>query len=115
MTPGRDESRMALWEVSPRTQYDYPFIEMSGKHPGIPISMWCVWNRELVQVPTQDEAALKDIEREIRKAGRVVDRWIEAGETRVFMLRCTCADHTARGTSGSRTSSRSPPPPGTCT
>jgi len=93
MTPGRDESRMALWEVSLRTQYDYPFIEMSGKHPGIPISMWCVWNRELVQVPTQDEAALKDIEREIRKAGRVVDRWIEAGETRVFMLRCTCADH----------------------
>src|SRR3972149_3821364 len=93
MTPGRDESRMALWEVSPRTQYDYPFIEMSGKHPGIPISMWCVWNRELVQVPAKGDAALKDIEREIRKAGRVVDRWIEAGETRVFMLRCTCADH----------------------
>jgi len=70
---------MSLWEVSLRTQYDYPFIEMSGKYPGVPISMWCVWDRELIQVPSQDEAVLEGIEKEIRKAGRIVDRWAEAG------------------------------------
>ncbi len=33
---------MGIWEISLRTQYDYPFIKMSGKYPDIPISMWCV-------------------------------------------------------------------------
>ena len=81
---------MALWEISFRSQYDYPFIEMSGRHPGIPISMWCMWGKELLQVPTQDEQELAAIEKDIRKAGRVVDKWIEAQEARIFMLRCTC-------------------------
>ncbi len=84
---------MGLWEISFRTQYDYPFIAMSGRHPGLPISMWCIWDRELLQVPTQDERTLAEIEKEIRKAGRVVDKWIEAQETRIFMLRCTCGTH----------------------
>ena len=77
---------MGLWEVSFRTQYDYPFIQMSARHPGVPISMWCIWGRELLQVPTQDEHELAAIEKEIRKAGRVIDRWIEAQEARIFML-----------------------------
>ncbi len=81
---------MSLWEVSFRAQYDYPFIQMSGRHPGIPISMWCIWGRELLQVPTQDEHQLAAIEKDITKAGRVVDKWLEAGEARIFMLRCTC-------------------------
>lgn len=81
---------MALWEVSFRAQYDYPFIQMSARHPGTPISMWCIWGRELVQVPSQDERELAAIEKEIGKAGRIIDKWIEAQEARIFMLRCTC-------------------------
>ena len=84
---------MSLWEVSFRTQYDYPSIRMSAKYPGLPISMWCLWGRELLQVPTTEEATVKSLERDIRKAGRVVDRWVEAGETRIFMLKCTCGQH----------------------
>ncbi len=84
---------MGLWEVSFRTQYDYPFIQMSARHPGIPISMWCIWGRELLQVPTQDERELATIEKEISKAGRVVDKWIEAQEARIFLLRCTCGTY----------------------
>lgn len=83
---------MSLWEISFRTQYDYPFIKLSGQFPGLPISMWCIWNRELVQVPTLDETKLKAIEKEIRKAGHVIDRWVEAQESRIFMLRCTCGN-----------------------
>lgn len=83
---------MSLWEVTFRTQYEYPFIRLSGQFPGVPISMWCNWNRELLQVPTQDEAILRDLEKGIEKAGRVVDQWAEAGETRIFQLaHCTCA------------------------
>ena len=82
---------MSLWEVSFRAQYDYPYIRMSGRFPELPIQMWCIWNRELLSVPTQDEAVLKDFEKEIKKAGRVVDRWIEGPDARVFMLQaCTC-------------------------
>ncbi len=84
---------MALWEISFRTQYDYPFIRMSQGYPGLPISMWCIFNRELLQVPTLDETVLEGIERDIRKAGRVVDKWVEAQEARIFMLRCTCGTH----------------------
>ncbi len=84
---------MVLWEVTFRTQYDYPFMRISHQYPGLPISMWCHWNRELLQVPTQNEEILKGIEREIRKAGRCVDKWVEAGETRIFLLKCTCGDH----------------------
>lgn len=84
---------MGLWEVSFRTQYDYPFIQMSGRHPGVPLSMWCIWGRELLQVPLQDERELSEIEKEIRKAGRVIDKWVEAQEARIFMLRCTCSTY----------------------
>src|SRR6266704_3158591 len=79
--PGDRHGRgMSLWEISFRTQYDYPFMKISGRHPGLPISMWCIWNRELVQVPTLDEAILSDIEKEIRKAGKCIDQWVEAAD-----------------------------------
>jgi len=84
---------MSLWEVSFRAQYDYPYIRMSGRFPELPIQMWCIWNRELLSVPTQDEAVLKAFEQEIKKAGRVVDRWVEGPDARIFMLQaCTCGN-----------------------
>src|SRR2546430_1676221 len=54
MPEGRDRLLMSLWEISFRTQYDYPFMKISARHPGLPISMWCIWNREMIQVPTLD-------------------------------------------------------------
>ncbi len=81
---------MSLWEVSFRAQYDYPFIRMSSHYPDLPISMWCIWNRELLQVPTQDPEVLKSIEEEVGRAGRIIDRWVEAQKTRILMLKCTC-------------------------
>ena len=81
---------MSLWEISFRTQYDYPFIQISGRHPGVPFSMWCIYNRELIQIPILDEARLKAIEKDIVKAGHVIDRWVEAQEARIMLLKCTC-------------------------
>src|SRR5437899_1079399 len=87
-----DRLPMSLWEISFRTQYDYPFMKISARHPGLPISMWCIWNREMIQVPTQDENVLDQIAKEIRKAGKCIDQWAEAGDSRIFMLKCTCAN-----------------------
>src|SRR5436190_13605360 len=81
---------MTLWEISFRTQYDYPFIQMSQRYQGLPISMWCLFGRELVQVPTSDVAILESIQADIRKAGRCIEEWVEAQESRIFMLKCTC-------------------------
>ncbi len=83
---------MGLWEISLRTQYDYPFIEMSGRYPDMPISMWCIWQRELLQVPTTDLPVLKAIEGEVQGFGRIVDRWVDARGARIYLLRCTCDD-----------------------
>ena len=82
---------MGLWEISFRTRYEYPFIQMSGKYPGTPMSMWCIWNRELLQVPTTNETVLRGVEADLKKAGRLVDEWVDAREGRIFMLKCTCA------------------------
>lgn len=81
---------MPLWEVSMRARYDYPFIALSGTLPETPIAMWCVWNRELLQVPSRDPQVIKGVERAIRKAGRVVDEWVDARSSRLFLLQCTC-------------------------
>jgi predicted DNA binding protein len=82
---------MALWEVAMRASYDYPFIELSRSVPDTPISMWCLWNRELLQIPTRDAGVIKTAERAIHKAGHVVDQWVDAGAARLFLLNCTCA------------------------
>lgn len=84
---------MALWEVTFRTQYDYPFMKISHQYPGLPLSMWCHFGRELLQVPTQNPEILRGIEREVRKAGRGVDKWVETGEAQLMLLfKCSCGD-----------------------
>lgn len=84
---------MSLWEISLRARYDHPFIQLSAKYPETPISMWCVWNRELLQVPTREPTTLDGIERGIRAAGRVVDEWVDSRTGRTFLLECTCGHY----------------------
>lgn len=81
---------MGLWEITLRAQYDYPFIDVSREFPQTPISMWCLWNRELLQVPSRDPEVLRGVERAFRRAGRIVDEWVDARSARLFLLECTC-------------------------
>ena len=81
---------MGLLEVSLRASWEYPFIELSRELPQTPIAMWCVWNRELLQVPSRDPAVIRRTESAIRKTGHLVDEWVDANSARVFLLRCTC-------------------------
>src|SRR5438876_9316237 len=92
MAEDRVRLPMSLWEISFRTQYDYPFIKISARHPGLPISMWCIWNREMIHVPTWDENGLDQSAKEIRKPGKGIEQWAGAGDSRIFMLKWTCAN-----------------------
>jgi predicted DNA binding protein len=89
-TTGLRYRGMGLWEFSLRASYDYPFIDLSRSLPGTPISMWCIWDRELLQVPSRDLKVIETVERSIRKAGRVVDEWVDSRSSRIFLLECTC-------------------------
>lgn len=84
---------MDLLEVSFRASWDYPFIELSRGVPDTPISMWCVWDRELLQVPSRDPTVIRHVEKAIRKTGHVVDEWADASASRMFLLKCTCGDY----------------------
>ena len=101
---------MTLWEVTFRNQYDYPFLELSKRLPGTALSMWCIWNRELLQVPTRDPEILREVEQAIRDAGHVVDEWVDARGGRLFLLECTCGRHRACGTSSTNTNASTAPP-----
>jgi len=81
---------MPLWEVSFRSRYDYPFIDLSREFPDTPISMWCLWDKELLQVSTRDPHTLEGIEKGIRKSGHIVEQWVDVGQGRIFLLNCTC-------------------------
>ena len=81
---------MTLWEVTFRSQYSYPFLELSRALGDTPISMWCIWDRELLQVPTRDPATLRSVDRAIRAAGHVVDEWVDGQGGRIYLLECTC-------------------------
>ena len=82
---------MALWEVSFRISYEYPFIDITRDLPGTSLSMWCIWNRELLQVPTRNAMVLDRVEKAVRKAGKVVEDWTESDGAKIFLLRCTCS------------------------
>jgi predicted DNA binding protein len=86
---------MSLWEISFRARWDYPFINLSRENPGAVISMWCVWNRELLQVATEDLRVLDSVEKGLRKAGRIVDEHRDSARGRVFLIRCTCDKYTS--------------------
>jgi predicted DNA binding protein len=81
---------MGLWEFEIRASYEYPFIELSRNVSDTPISMWCMWDHELLQIPHRDPELLRQIERAVRKAGRIVDHWVDAHSARLFVLKCTC-------------------------
>ena len=81
---------VSLWEVSFRAQYEYPFIDISARHPGTPLSLWCIWNRELLQVPTQNKPLLETLDKELKKGGWIIEKWGDSHGGRTYFLKDTC-------------------------
>lgn len=81
---------MGAWEISFKVKYDYPMMTMSGKHPGTKISMWCIWNREMVHAPMGHEDAMDDISEYMKKIGRTIEDFKPSRDGYVLTLKCTC-------------------------
>lgn len=81
---------MSSWEISFRVKHEYPFISMSEKYPGTRISMWCVWDREMVHIPLNHEDLMKEVESYIKTIGRTIEGYKPSKEGFVITLRCSC-------------------------
>ena len=81
---------METWEYSFKVKYDYPFIELSEKYPGARISMWCVWNREMLHVPIKHNELMSELENYARRIDRVIEGYKETNDGIVLTMKCTC-------------------------
>lgn len=81
---------MNLWEVSFRAQYDYPFINLSKRHPEMAMSLWCIWTKELLQVTSASRAGLDAVDKELKKGGWIIEKWGDGKGGRTFFLKDTC-------------------------
>jgi predicted DNA binding protein len=81
---------VGLWEFALRASYDYPFMDLSRAVPSTPLSMWCLWDRELLHVPRQDVDTISHVEKVIRRSGKLIDRWVDPNSARLFLFKCTC-------------------------
>ncbi len=85
-----DYNCMTTWEISFRIKYDYPLIRMSGDHPGLKVSMWCVWDREMIHVPNPGGDLMREIDNYIGEIGRSIEHYKESSDGYVLTLKCTC-------------------------
>lgn len=81
---------MEAWEISFKIKYDYPFIRMSGKYPGVRISMWCVWDREMLHVPMNHEDLMTELEGYAKDINRVIDDYKPSNDGIVLTMKCSC-------------------------
>ena len=81
---------MESWEISFKIRYNYSFIQMSGRYPGVRISMWCVWDREMVHVPLDHEDLMSELENYARSIDRVIDNYKFSNDGIVLTMRCSC-------------------------
>ncbi len=81
------EFRLGAWELSFRSRFRDPLIEFSAEFPEIPLSLWSVWTKELVQLPSEDARAIDRLESRLRKARREIEvsRAVDSG--RLYLLR----------------------------
>ncbi|HYK93748.1 MAG TPA: hypothetical protein VEY07_06870, partial [Thermoplasmata archaeon] len=68
-----EEFRLGAWELSFRSRYEDPLIEFSAEFPDYPVSVWSVWTKELVQLPTDDARAVQRLESRLKKARRAIE------------------------------------------
>ncbi len=81
---------MATWEISFKIRYDYPLIKLSEMHKGSKISMWCVWDREMMHIPLNSTLLKTDIEAYVKKIGRFIENFRSSTNGLVLTLKCSC-------------------------
>lgn len=82
---------MAVYELSFKIDYDYPFINMSRDFPDLSISMWCLWGRELLAAPVEDALFEKRVRRIVSRSGGRFRKAVHSAGGRIFIFDCTCS------------------------
>ena len=81
---------METWEISLRVKYDYPFIEISSRYPGARISMWCVWNREMLHVPMGHENLMEELEEYAKNLNLTFEKHQRSSDGIVLTMKDSC-------------------------
>lgn len=81
---------MGIWEIAFRSKYNYPFMKLSEKYPGTRISMWCVWNREMIHIPMNHENVMEEVEKYTTQIGRSIESYKPSMEGYIITLVCSC-------------------------
>lgn len=81
---------MDFQEITFRIRYDSPYVKMSEKYPGSRISMWCVWDRELLHVSGKGLEIGEDIQKDVDRYGLMIESARETPNGSIMMMKCTC-------------------------
>lgn len=81
---------MVFWDVSFKIKYDYPFARISGSYPGNRVTMWCVWDVEIIQVPGHCEDMITEIEKLVGRLKLSIEGHRRSNEDYVLRLKCSC-------------------------
>lgn len=81
---------MCAWEIAFRIKHDYPLIRMSQNHPGTKITMWCVWNQEMVHTPGDTEDVIREVDDYMKSIGRSIESYKPAKDGFLLTLNCSC-------------------------
>lgn len=81
---------MKAWEISYKIKYDYPFIRMSEKYPDTRMSMWCVWDREMIHVPLSHEGLMDEMQGYVESIDRSIDGYKNTNDGTVMTMKCSC-------------------------
>ncbi len=85
---------MEFWEVSFRIKYENPFAKISENYAGSRISMWCIWNAEIIEVPDSQEDLISEIEKLVKEHDLTSQEHHCGNGIFVLQLRCSCSTFT---------------------
>lgn len=81
---------MAFWDISFKIKYSYPFLDISEEFPGSRISMWCVWDAEMIHVPPECEKTISRVESYVKDAGLSIENYKKESNGYSLFLKCSC-------------------------
>lgn len=84
-----EEFHLGAWELSFRSRFRDPLVEFSAEFPEYPLSVWSVWTKELLQLPTDDARAVHRLETRLKRARRLVEMSRSVDSGRLYLLKAS--------------------------
>ena len=86
--------RMPHFEVAFKLQHECPYNAFSKTHPGVIISHWCNWSRDVLEIAHKDlrEEKMQKSIQELTKTlgGMVIRRSFASSSSQIILKHCAC-------------------------